>query len=754
MSSLSTRTFRHFCRILALFLTLVLQVAAYAQTVVRVDGDNGVPNPVGQGNAWGPDAFKYLKDAIAFAKFNPGGEDLWVAATDPSNPYRPDRDANNEGGTGLRASTFLLDFNNVQVLGGFPPGGGDLADRDPALYETVLSGFLIPGCGAPDTGNCFQANGTPGCDDAECCEAVCAVDPDCCGVTWDQACADLAFTVCGACGDPGAGNCFGDNGTPGCDDPACCSAVCVFDPSCCLTGWDQDCADLATQICGDCGVPGSGDCFLPNGTPGCEDVCGGQNCPGCCWLVCEMDPFCCLGFGEWDDQCANSAENLCSPPTPSDPPKAYHVVTADGVDDSVRLDGFKITHGLADGGVGNDRGAGMFISNASLAVVRVTFTENEAPGHGGGAMNITGNSDPLVVNTSFIENTGNEAGALHTEGGFSGGTFVNCLFSENTSVIEGGAINPGADGDLNFINCTIVYNSVANAAGGGAIFTESPGSGLVNLTNCILWGNKAGDDLNQIRDNEDELSVTYSDVQGFLDPGWNDGFNINDDPLFVDAGIGDYRLLETSPCIDFGNNDDVPCDQFDLDNDGITCDEFDPENNEGTPDLDLINRILPGDPNGEAIVDMGSYEFRHPDVCSCPDICPADLNGDCVVGVKDLLILLGNWGPCDECNNCPADLVVDCVVGVKDLLFLLGWWGPCPCAPQAPVPSLQEAVEDAGLTWPDDWDEFQDVMTDPNSSQAEKDNYYCWMDHYLNHCTMACTTASCPDDDPFGDHRH
>ena len=52
-----------------------------------------------------------------------------------------------------------------------------------------------------------------------------------------------------------------------------------------------------------------------------------------------------------------------------------------------------------------------------------------------------------------------------------------------------------------------------------------------------------------------------------------------------------------------------------------------------------------------------------------------DLDGDCHVGVKDLLILLGSWGPCDNCENCPADLNRDCVVGVVDLLMLLGNWG-------------------------------------------------------------------------------
>ena len=54
---------------------------------------------------------------------------------------------------------------------------------------------------------------------------------------------------------------------------------------------------------------------------------------------------------------------------------------------------------------------------------------------------------------------------------------------------------------------------------------------------------------------------------------------------------------------------------------------------------------------------------------------PGDLDNDGQVGVKDMLILLGDWGSCDNCSNCPADLDNNCVVGVPDLLILLGNWG-------------------------------------------------------------------------------
>lgn len=53
-----------------------------------------------------------------------------------------------------------------------------------------------------------------------------------------------------------------------------------------------------------------------------------------------------------------------------------------------------------------------------------------------------------------------------------------------------------------------------------------------------------------------------------------------------------------------------------------------------------------------------------------------DLNGDGVVDVIDLLLLLGAWGPCQPpCPpTCAEDLDGDCDVGVVDLLLLLANW--------------------------------------------------------------------------------
>ncbi len=77
------------------------------------------------------------------------------------------------------------------------------------------------------------------------------------------------------------------------------------------------------------------------------------------------------------------------------------------------------------------------------------------------------------------------------------------------------------------------------------------------------------------------------------------------------------------------------------------------------------------------VVSNIEYEISGGFWVTTPKACPADLDGSNDVGVKDLLILLGAWGPCPPKGDCPADLDGDGVVGVKDLLILLGNWGPC-----------------------------------------------------------------------------
>ncbi|KKK71438.1 hypothetical protein LCGC14_2913890, partial [marine sediment metagenome] len=46
---------------------------------------------------------------------------------------------------------------------------------------------------------------------------------------------------------PGSGDCCLANGSPGCDEEPCCASVCAIDPYCCETEWDELCAAESVQ---------------------------------------------------------------------------------------------------------------------------------------------------------------------------------------------------------------------------------------------------------------------------------------------------------------------------------------------------------------------------------------------------------------------------------------------------------------------------------------------------------------------------
>jgi hypothetical protein len=170
------------------------------------------------------------------------------------------------------------------------------------------------GGGGGDCGDCESPNpnGLPGCSDDTCEAIVCAVDPFCCDTAWDTICAGEASDLCD-CGGVG-GPCDGSandccvpspNGTPGCNQPDCCNAICAADPFCCDTAWDGLCsgAALTNPACVCVGPecpPSANSCCAPSpdGTPGCDN-------PDCCAAICAADPFCC--DVAWDGLCSGAA---------------------------------------------------------------------------------------------------------------------------------------------------------------------------------------------------------------------------------------------------------------------------------------------------------------------------------------------------------------------------------------------------------------------------------------------------------------
>ena len=357
------------------------------------------------------------------------------------------------------------------------------------------------------------------------------------------------------------------------------------------------------------------------------------------------------------------------------------VTCASGEGPGTTLHGFTITNGSAYEGAGmrninssmnvlncaiinnrgggnNSIGGGMFNQGSDVTIIDCVFDNNLAE-HGGGCYSDF--SDMVIIDTVFVDNYGlfrafgamffdhgslsmdrceflsNGAtyatGALHL-GADSTSIVTNCLFNGNRAFEKGfsydGALE--AHGEATIVNCTFVNNFSWNCE----VMTIGADT---HLSNCII-------------DNTDsdaicgDGTVTYSLVTtGFKGEG-----NIEGDPVFVDG----WRLGAGSPAIDAGNNNAVPR-GIKVDLDGTPRFIDDP----ATKDTGL---------GAAPIVDMGAHEFL-------PDI-PGDLNHDGHIDGGDLLILLGMWGPCNDCNACAADLDSDCLVGPSDLILLLGDWSP------------------------------------------------------------------------------
>ncbi|MFQ5462940.1 MAG: hypothetical protein ACE5E5_09975 [Phycisphaerae bacterium] len=170
------------------------------------------------------------------------------------------------------------------------------------------------GCPADATGDCFDpaGNGSPGCDDALCCVAVCSNDRFCCDVEWDARCASEAEGYCAggsgfaACGAPNTAGCDTNHGGLGCSDETCCLSICEQDPICCLDGWDDLCADNAANQCqpADVCTTSTEVCDRAHPSPGCSDT-------TCCRSICDAMPSCCTT--EWTAACANLVRTTCRP---------------------------------------------------------------------------------------------------------------------------------------------------------------------------------------------------------------------------------------------------------------------------------------------------------------------------------------------------------------------------------------------------------------------------------------------------------
>jgi len=280
-------------------------------------------------------------------------------------------------------------------------------------------------------------------------------------------------------------------------------------------------------------------------------------------------------------------------------------------------------------------GAAIYDNSASM-IVNNFIRGNSAGTYGGGFALV--NSMSSLSRNVVVENTAATGGGIDC--GAFGDSLVNNLVARNTATSNGGGISCDTT-EADFVSNTIVGNSAASA--GGGLYCRNS---LVLAVNCIIWGNTASQGT-QIRSTitTGDLTVEHCAVDtagnAVTVTGrpivWGDG--IVGDPQFVDPAAADYHLLPGSPCIDAGRND-VPL----------------------RTELDLggMDRLLDGNFDGTAIIDIGAYEFL-----------PGDANYDGKINIIDLILIRNSLGrdPTSGALTQRADINGDGMVDADDLIL-------------------------------------------------------------------------------------
>ncbi|MCF7913400.1 MAG: right-handed parallel beta-helix repeat-containing protein [Candidatus Cloacimonetes bacterium] len=221
-------------------------------------------------------------------------------------------------------------------------------------------------------------------------------------------------------------------------------------------------------------------------------------------------------------------------------------------------------------------GAGMIVYGSAPVIDRCEFRQNNAAVFAGGLSAWTG-ANVTITNCRFQYNTAGACCGIY--GVSSTFNLANLIFIHNDT-------DYGAGAAIGLTSCTTEASNLSiidniSPMNGGAFWVNG---GTLSLYNSILWGNMP----NQIAlENGSSGTVANCCIQeGF------EGENIiSDDPGLFDIADYDLHLMEDSPCIDAG---DASLVTFTL-----------PET-----DFDGLMRIMDGDGDGDAMIDLGVYEYE------------------------------------------------------------------------------------------------------------------------------------------------
>ncbi|MHC4694805.1 MAG: right-handed parallel beta-helix repeat-containing protein [Planctomycetota bacterium] len=268
---------------------------------------------------------------------------------------------------------------------------------------------------------------------------------------------------------------------------------------------------------------------------------------------------------------------------------SYRVVTGTNTDSTALLDGFVVT---ASCGERPDECGGIYNRPGSPTIANCTFIDNWALyGYSGNAI-YNRLCSPTITNC-MINGSGRNNGIFNE---LSDVTISNCVFIRNRqcgiqsyggSLILSNCLFDDNDWALFIDYCNPIIRNCTFSRNNRVI--KYDGGSTATFNNCIVWENF---------ESFFAETVNYSCVQGY----WNVGTgNITENPQFVDAGNGNYRLLKDSPCINAGDPSYI--------------------HGPGEADLDGNPRIIGGR------IDIGAYEYQGPRVIYVDDDATGNNDG-------------------------------------------------------------------------------------------------------------------------------
>jgi len=258
-------------------------------------------------------------------------------------------------------------------------------------------------------------------------------------------------------------------------------------------------------------------------------------------------------------------------------------------------------------------GGALYVMNTVGRVLLTGNTfESNSSSKDGGAVYTSCNGDSVIERNRIRENLGDSAVYITVDPAsdcsFSGNLVVNNTVYLNAS------LHSETWGNLHLINNTFIGGEMP-----GVYVVLKDSSAQLNLYNNLFWstgsGVPAGRSLSVIANTGGvqlfnnlfgQYFITFPEADGTpdnsieslgvyikdIDPNrYQHGSNFTQDPQFVNAQVGDYRLTATSPAVDSGSLN-LPTGAY-----------------LGSKDIDLNPRKIDGNNDDVVVVDIGAMEY-------------------------------------------------------------------------------------------------------------------------------------------------